>query len=46
MAAFWFVLGALSTLAALFVLLPWLRRIPHIGPLPSVACRYWRGVRR
>jgi len=37
MATFWFVLGALSTLAALFVLLPWLRRIPHIGPLPTVA---------
>jgi cytochrome c-type biogenesis protein CcmH/NrfG len=35
--AFWLLAGVLSTLAALFVLLPWLRTVPRIGPLPSVS---------
>lgn len=37
MEAFWLLAGVLSTLAALFVLLPWLRTVPRIGPLPSVS---------
>ncbi|MFI4867156.1 MAG: hypothetical protein ACHQDB_08655, partial [Steroidobacterales bacterium] len=37
MEAFWLFAGVLSTLAALFVLLPWLRTVPHIGPLPTVS---------
>lgn len=36
MALFWFLAGALCTLAALILLLPWLRTIPRLGPLPSV----------
>jgi len=35
MAALWFFIGALSAVAALFVLLPWLRSTPAIGPLPK-----------
>ena len=35
MAALWFFIGALSAVAALFVLLPWMRSIPSIGPLPK-----------
>jgi cytochrome c-type biogenesis protein CcmH len=35
MAALWFFIGALSVVAALFVVLPWLRSIPTIGPLPK-----------
>jgi len=35
--AFWLLAGVLSTLAALFVLLPWLRTVPRIGPLPAVS---------
>ena len=37
MALFWLLAGVLSTLAALVLLLPWLRQIPRIGPLPSVS---------
>jgi hypothetical protein len=33
---FWFLAGILSTVATLIVLLPWLRTIPRLGPLPSV----------
>ena len=36
MALFWLLIGVLSTLAALVVLLPLLRRIPTLGPLPVV----------
>ena len=36
MAFFWFLAGILSTLAALILLLPWLRTIPRLGPLPSL----------
>ncbi|HEX4153936.1 MAG TPA: hypothetical protein VHY75_17145 [Steroidobacteraceae bacterium] len=32
---FWFLAGVLSTLAALTLMLPWLRTIPRLGPLPS-----------
>ena len=35
MALFWFLAGILSTLASLIVLLPWLRTIPRLDPLPS-----------
>jgi hypothetical protein len=35
LALFWFLAGILSTLAALILLLPWLRTIPRLGPLPS-----------
>jgi cytochrome c-type biogenesis protein CcmH/NrfG len=33
---FWFLAGILSTLAALILLLPWLRKIPRLGPLPTL----------
>jgi hypothetical protein len=36
LAFFWFLSGILSTLAALILLLPWLRTIPRLGPLPSL----------
>ena len=36
MALFWFLAGILSTLAVLVLLLPWLRTIPRLGPLPSL----------
>ena len=36
MAFFWFLAGILSTLATLILLLPWLRTIPRLGPLPSL----------
>lgn len=36
MALFWFLAGILSTLAALVLLLPWLRTIPRLGPLPAL----------
>lgn len=36
MAVFWFLAGVLSTLAALILLLPWLRTIPRLGTLPSL----------
>src|ERR1039457_6378202 len=34
---FWLLAGILSTLAALILLLPWLRTIPRLGPLPAVS---------
>ena len=37
MAALWFFIGALSAVATLFVLLPWLRVIPGLGSLPKIA---------
>ena len=37
MALFWFLAGILSTLASLILLLPWLRKIPRLGPLPTLA---------
>ena len=37
MALFWLLAGVMATLAALILLLPWLRRIPSLGPLPTVA---------
>jgi tetratricopeptide (TPR) repeat protein len=33
---FWFLAGVLTTLAALIAVLPWLRRIPRLGPLPAI----------
>jgi cytochrome c-type biogenesis protein CcmH len=36
LALFWFLAGILSTLAVLILLLPWLRTIPRLGPLPSL----------
>lgn len=36
MAFFWFLAGILGTLATLTLLLPWLRTIPRLGPLPSL----------
>jgi cytochrome c-type biogenesis protein CcmH/NrfG len=36
LAFFWFLAGILSTLATLILLLPWLRTIPRLGPLPSL----------
>jgi hypothetical protein len=36
LALFWFLAGILSTVAGLVLLLPWLRTIPRLGPLPSV----------
>jgi cytochrome c-type biogenesis protein CcmH/NrfG len=36
LALFWFLAGILSTLAFLILLLPWLRTIPRLGPLPSL----------
>ncbi|HWY95285.1 MAG TPA: hypothetical protein VNX69_08850 [Steroidobacteraceae bacterium] len=36
MALFWFLAGILSTLASLILLLPWLRKIPRLGALPSL----------
>jgi cytochrome c-type biogenesis protein CcmH len=36
MAALWFCIGALSMLAALFALLPWLRSWPRLAALPSI----------
>jgi hypothetical protein len=32
----WFLAGVLSTLAVLIVILPWLRTIPHLSPLPAL----------
>ena len=37
MALFWLLVGVLSTLAVLILLLPWLRAIPRLGPLPAVS---------
>ena len=36
MAPFWFLAGVLSTLAALILLLPWLRTVPGLGSLPAL----------
>ncbi len=36
MAVFWFIAGALATLATLILMLPWLRKISVLGTLPSV----------
>lgn len=36
MTLFWFLAGILSTLAVLVLLLPWLRTIPRLGPLPAL----------
>ena len=36
MALFWFLAGILSTLASLILLLPWLRKVPRLGTLPSL----------
>jgi hypothetical protein len=36
LAFFWFLAGILCTLAALILLLPWLRTIPRLGTLPSL----------
>jgi cytochrome c-type biogenesis protein CcmH/NrfG len=33
---FWYLAGILSTLAAFVLLLPWLRTVPRLGPLPSL----------
>ncbi|HWX81792.1 MAG TPA: hypothetical protein VNZ02_16950 [Steroidobacteraceae bacterium] len=37
MAFFWFLTGMLATLGALILILPWVRRIPRFGPLPSAS---------
>ena len=39
MALFWFLAGVLSTLASLILLLPWLRKVPSLGALPSLTWR-------
>jgi hypothetical protein len=39
LALFWFLAGILSTLASLILLLPWLRKIPSLGALPSLTWR-------
>lgn len=44
MAIFWTSIGILSTVAALIVLLPWLRSIPRLGPLPSVSWPLFAGA--
>jgi hypothetical protein len=36
LALFWFLAGILSTLASLILLLPWLRKLPRLGALPSL----------
>jgi cytochrome c-type biogenesis protein CcmH len=36
LALFWFLAGILSTLASLILLLPWLRKIPRLGTLPTL----------
>jgi cytochrome c-type biogenesis protein CcmH/NrfG len=36
LAPFWFLAGVLTTLAALVMLLPWLRTMPRLGSLPAV----------
>lgn len=44
MAFFWFLAGILCTLAALILLLPWLRTIPRFGTLPSLPWQAGVGV--
>jgi hypothetical protein len=36
MPLFWFLAGVLTTLAALVVILPWLRKMPRLGSLPAL----------
>jgi len=36
LALFWFLAGMLTALGALTLILPWLRKVPLLGPLPSV----------
>lgn len=36
MTSFWFLAGVLTTLASLIAVLPWLRTIPRLGPLPAI----------
>jgi cytochrome c-type biogenesis protein CcmH len=36
LAVFWFLAGVLTTLATLILILPWLRKITLLGPLPAV----------
>jgi len=43
-ALFWLLAGVLSACAALIVLLPWLRAIPILGPLPAVSRRVLAGA--
>jgi cytochrome c-type biogenesis protein CcmH len=33
---FWFLAGVLTTLASLIAVMPWLRTIPRLGPLPAI----------
>jgi hypothetical protein len=33
---FWFLAGVLTTLASLIAVLPWLRTLPRLGPLPAI----------
>jgi hypothetical protein len=33
---FWFLAGVVTTLASLIAVLPWLRTIPRLGPLPAL----------
>jgi cytochrome c-type biogenesis protein CcmH len=44
LAFFWFLAGILCTLAALILLLPWLRTIPRFGTLPSLPWQAGVGV--
>jgi len=44
LALFWFLAGSLTTLAGLIVLLPWLRRVPRLGPLPAAPWQASIGV--
>ena len=44
MALFWFLAGILSTLASLILLLPWLRKIPRLGALPSLSWQAGAGA--
>lgn len=36
MALFWLLAGMMISLAGVILILPWLRRIPRLGPLPAV----------
>ena len=36
MPLFWFLAGVLTTLAALVVILPWLRKMPRLASLPAL----------
>jgi cytochrome c-type biogenesis protein CcmH len=36
-ALFWFLTGMLAALGALMLMLPWLRKVPLLGPLPSAS---------